>query len=203
MLSNDLKKKAQPRELGLAIVVILALCFMMYTLLVTPKKKKLVEINEQLTKVNDEITTTQKENDELRRKQDEQRRLEKEQFVPKEISASKNPRVQMIQGKIKPDYEDLTQFLNALTRPEFRMSLEIQSLSYNDPKKENGYYSMAFSIVARGQFGTTVDFIHKLEDAKALVAIDKININVDKKDGKFVTLELVGSFYKLMEDSNG
>lgn len=201
MQSSDLKKKAQPREIVLGLIVASALSFMIYSLAIAPKKKKLIEMDEQLTTINAEADTLKKENQELQKKLEEQKRAERIMPTPQEEQvASKNPRVQMIQGKLKPDYTEVSDFLNAITRPEFRMTLDIESLNYSDPKKEKGYNSTRFTIIARGPFGTTVDFIEKLEDVKALMGIDKINIDVDKNNTRNVTLELVGAFYKLEDD---
>jgi hypothetical protein len=202
MQSNDLKKKAQAREIVLSIIVMGALCFMIYSLFISAKKKQQIDLEDKLTQITADGDAIEKENTELKKKIDEQKRLDIIQPTPQQATASKNPRVQMIQGKLKPDYIDVSEFLNAVTKPEFRMSLEIQSLNYSDQKKEKGYSSTRFNVIARGQFGTAVDFINKLESVKAMVAIDKINIDVDKDDNKLVTLELGGSFYK-MEDSNG
>ena len=180
-----------------------ALSFAIHSYAIAPKKEKLIELDKQLEELKKEAETIDKENQELKVKAEEQKRIERPQpILPATQIVSKNPRVQIIQGKLKPDYDEVSGFLTAITQPDFHLTLEIQSLSYSDPKRENGYISTRFTLIARGPFVTTVDFIEKLEDVKALMGIDKINIDVDKDNARSVTLELIGTFYKL-EDDNG
>lgn len=206
MQSSDLKKKAHLRELVLSLMIMGALVFAVNSFAIAPKKEKLTQLDKQLEELKKEAETIDKENQELKAKLEEQKRIERAlpiaQVMPAGQAVSKNPRVQMLQGKLKPDYDEVSDFLNAITKPEFRLTLEIQSLSYSDPKRESGYISTRFTLIARGPFGTTVDFIEKLENVKALMGIDQISIDVDKTDTRQVTLELVGAFYKL-EDGNG
>ena len=191
------------QEIALGLVVMLALVYAIYAFGITPKKAKLIDLDKQLEELTKEAETIEAENQALKKTLDEQKQAElaSTPVVPVTQVVSKNPRVQILQGKLRSDYTDVSDFLSALTKPEFHLTLEIQSLSYSDPKRENGYISTRFTLIARGSFGTTVDFIEKLENVKALMGIDKINIDVDKTDTRNVTLELIGTFYKL-EDEN-
>src|SRR5687768_145831 len=111
MLSNDLKKKAQLREIALAGIVMVALCFMAFNVMISPKKKAFAELEEKLAKIEEEKKTIDEFIKALKLRQDEQRKLSS---IEVKQETSTNPRVQMIQGVKTPDYKDVSDFLHAI-----------------------------------------------------------------------------------------
>jgi Tfp pilus assembly protein PilO len=195
---NELKKPAQVRESILAGLVMLVICYMFYTNFFTPKQKMINEVTVKIEKTDLEIKNTKEINSSLEKKHKEQESELKKQA--KEL-ANQNEKVQLIQKYKTPDHNGISDFLNAITHPNFRTKLSIDSLKYDPTKKESGFTSTQFKLEASGKFHNAVEFISKLEKVQALVSLDSISIQTSDRDSSLIKLEITGTFYQL-ENNN-
>lgn len=194
MLTNQLKKPAQVRESLLAILVMLAICYMSYINFYSPKKDLATEIFDKVTKIEADIKSVTQLNETLQKKYEEQ---EKEMKKESKEVASQNQKLQMIQRSVSPEYQNISDFLKAVTHPRFRSKMIIDSFKYDAQRKDKGFASNQFKITASGKFQNVVEFIKKLEEVPALVSLDNLSIKLSDLDTSLVSLDLSGTFYQL------
>ncbi|MCP5463807.1 MAG: type 4a pilus biogenesis protein PilO [Deltaproteobacteria bacterium] len=197
MFDNQLKKPAQLRESVLALVVVMGVFYATYATFYTPKKQMAEDLSQQVNQMNEQIASIEKLNQALIQKNAQAKREMQKQA---QEAIKQDPRIQMLTQFKDPVFKDVSEFLHAITQFEFRSSLEIDSLNYLPSVTHKGYKSTAFDLVANGRFAHVIEFIERLEDIPALLALDKIQINVSKKDSSQVSLQLNGTFFELEKD---
>lgn len=198
MLNNQLKKQATVKESALIGVLVLALCYVAYTYLYSPKKISVVTTEEQLVKVEQDKKQKLQVVQELRNNQKKQTE-EAVKLNARTTTTEQNPMLQMNQRFKNAEFKNMSEFLNTMAKPEFRTSVEIASLKYTESKVEMGYVSTGFHLVANGQFIRIISFLEKLEGVSALVAIEAVNMSANKSND-VVILDLKGTFYQLEDD---
>ena len=198
MLDNQLKKQAQIRESLLAIIVIIGLCFACYMNLYKPKQIKTADLNKQIKEIVEKKTGIEKLNHALEAKQKLQ---SLEMQKQEQMAETLDPRILMIKNQQDSDYKDISQFLNQITKPDFKSSISINSLKYDATSKMKGYDQTKFFLVLSGRFANIIEFIDKLEDIPALISLDKIDIKTNPNDANMVNLDLSGTFYQLGNDN--
>jgi len=194
MLDNQLKKQAQLRESILALAGILAICYASYINFYVPKKQSADLLATQIDQVVQTKTGVEKLNKALQKKYDEQRQ---EMLKQANLAAKEDPSLKLIKNLKIPIYKDVSEFLNAITKIDFRSKVNINSMRYELPTEKSGYNETQFYLNVYGPFGSVIEFIEKLEGVPALVSLDRINIQVSKNDANMVTLNLNGRFYQL------
>lgn len=200
MLDNQLKKQAKIRESALAGVVILAICYASFMTFYTPQKKLADELSATNAKMKIEIRDLENQNNILTQKFQHQN----EEFDNKaRLEADRDPRVQLMKNSKESKFKNVSDFLNVITQDKFRSSININGLKYDLPSQKEGYTEVKFFVNASGRFANIIDFTQKLETMQALITLDVINIEVNKKDANQVTLDLSGTFYQLAGNDNG
>lgn len=195
---SSLKKQAHLRESILAMVGIVAICYLGFSFFYTPAKTKVKELAVKVAEEEERVTGIKKLIDALQKKQDD----EMAGLSHQAKQSVANSRVDLIKSYKDPLYKNISEFLNAITQFDFKSNLKIESLNYSVPSKNGGYVSAQFHLVASGQFGKIVEFMQKLEEVPALVSLDSIDINIDKTDANHVSIDLNGTYYQL-ENENG
>lgn len=194
MFSSQLKKQAHMRESILAILVILAICYMSHSIFYVPTKTKAKKLSEEIAQVDEKISGVKKLVETLKQKQkDETQEISKDST---EITP-KNKRLQIITQVDQSSYQDVSEFLNAVTQPYFKSNVNIDSLKYDSPIMQKGYSVSNFHLVANGQFAQILEFIEKMEEMSVLITLDAINMNINQTDTNLVSIDLNGSYYQL------
>lgn len=199
MLNSQLKKQATVKESALIGVLVLALCYVAYTYLYSPKKISVVTTEEQLVKIEQDKKQKLQVVQELRNNQKKQTEEAVKLNARTTTTTEQNPMLQMNQRFKNAEFKNMSEFLNTVAKPEFRTSVEIASLKYTESKAEMGYVSTGFHLVANGQFIRIISFLEKLEGVSALVAIEAVNMSANKSND-VVILDLKGTFYQLEDD---
>lgn len=197
MLDNQLKKQAQLRESVLAAIVMLALCYAAYINFYTPQKKLSDEFTTTLTEVEQKKTGIQKL---IKALQVKYKKLQTEMIRQTQDLAKEDPKILMIKKYKDPVFKNVSEFLNAITQDNFRSTVDITTMNYELPMGKKGYTQTAFLLNVNGRFANIIEFIEKIEALPVLVSIDKIKLEINKKDASKVTLNLNGTFYKLESD---
>lgn len=198
MLNNQLKKQAQVRESVLAIIVMLAICYMSFSIFYSPNEKKSTEFTVKLKEVKEKKTGIQKLNSALKTKYEQQA---KELKQAAKMEASLDPKVRMIRDYEDSIFKNISEFLNYVTGIDFKSGVEITSMKYDIPAKRKGYAATKFFFNISGRFSTVTEFINRLEGVPALVSLDRISIRVNPKDSNLVNMDLEGTFYELEKDN--
>lgn len=196
---GNLKKQAHLRESILAMIGILAICYLGYSIFYTPAKTKVKDFTAKITEEEERITGVQKLIEALQKKQREEMAGISQQAQDTTMA---NSRVELIKSYREPVYKNVSEFLNAMTQIDFKSNLRVESLNYSAPVQNKGYSASQFHMVASGQFGKMIEFMQKLEDVPALVSLDSIDINISKTDVNLVSMDLSGTYYQL-ENNNG
>lgn len=194
MLGNQLKKPAQVRESILALIGIVLLCYAAYSNFYTPKEKEVKKIETELKEIVEKSKGIQKLNSALESKYAQQQ-IELNREAQRMMVT--DPRIQMLKDSKYSVYKDISAFLEAVTRPEFRSQLEIERVSYEKPVPKKGYKEVRFFINANGRFPSVLDYLNKLEDVPTLVSLDVLNLQTHPKDTNKVTLNITGTFYEI------
>lgn len=197
MLDNQLKKQAQLRESILAFVAILVVCYGAYSLLYSPRHAQNKELTAQLQELQDRQAGVEKLIAVLQKKVD-QRLNEVSEEAGTNISS--NPKLQMLQKSRNPEFKNVSDFLNSITRDATKPTITINSLSYDALQSHDGYQSAKFIIYVNGHYADLIDFIKLIENKAALITLDKLNLLVDGTDATKVSLELNGTYYQLRSD---
>lgn len=196
---SSLKKQAHLRESILAMIGILAICYMGYSFFYTPAKTRVKDLAAKISGEEEKATGVIKLIEALQKKQNEEMAGGGHQVKSTSMA---NARIDLIKDYKDPLYKNTSEFLNAITQFDFKSNLKIESLNYSAPTKNKGYTSSQFHLVASGQFVKIIEFMQKLEDIPALVSLDSIDININKSDANLVSIDLSGTYYQL-ENENG
>lgn len=193
MLGNQLKKPAQAREIGLTSAGILVFIYMAISNFVMPIKDQANGIKEEIEQVRSEADAIAKFNDVIRQNQKQQIGGSSQPNV----TGAKDLRVQLIQRNKKARYRNITDFLEDVTSPMFRSSVNIDSLKYEQTAEISGYSATKFELVLNGRFPRVLNFIKKLESLEALLTLDNIEVMTNKADTFSVTVKLGGTYYQI------
>lgn len=197
MLSSSLKKQATLKESVLMVIMALAMCYLLHSLVYAPKKAATQKIQEQLTKIEDEI---KREKIVIQEMKSKQVKVEDETVKQLKSTMAISPVVQMIQKTRTQAFGNISEFIFTISKSEFRSSLSFQSLNHSEEQKNDGYKSTVFHLVVTGQFVRMINFLEKIEDLTALIAIDAVKLSANNTND-LVTLDLTGTFFQ-MEDDN-
>lgn len=197
MLSSSLKKQATLKESVLMVIMALAMCYLIHSLVYAPKKEATQKIQEQLTKIEDEI---KREKIVIQEMKSKQVKVEDETVKQLKSTMAISPVVQMIQKTRTQAFGNISEFIFTISKSEFRSSLSFQSLNHSEEQKNDGYKSTVFHLVVTGQFVRMINFLEKIEDLTALIAIDAVKLSANNTND-LVTLDLTGTFFQ-MEDDN-
>lgn len=192
MLSSQLRRPAKAREIIMAVVVMLLMFFLSNRHFIAPKQAEATELMTTLTDIQTSIQQKKVENDALRQAQAAVQEKEQETIAPQNLS---------VDLKQSYKYEDITMFLQTVTQPMFRLSVNIDAIKHDAAVVLAGYKETKFTLIASGDYSKTVGFLKKLEEVSVdthQVGLDTIQINVEK-GGENVSLSLAGSFYQLEE----
>lgn len=193
MLSSQLKRPAKAREIIMAAVIMVFVFFLSNRHFIAPKQAQVAELTTTLGDLNTSIQQKKVENDALRQVQAAaQQKEQTTTSVPQNLS---------VDLKQSYKYGDITTFLQAITQPMFRLSVNIDSIKHDAAVTQGGYRETKFTLMASGDYAKVVGFLKKLEEVSQdthQVGLSTIQILVDK-GGENVTLSLAGSFYQLEE----
>lgn len=193
MLGNQLKKPAHVREIGLTSVGLLIFVYMAISNFLMPIKDQANGIREEIKQVRSEADAIAKFNEVIRQNQKQQIGTTSQP----NITAVKDLRVQLIQRNKKARYRNITDFLEEITSPMFRSSVNIDSLKYDQTAEMSGYSATKFEIVLNGRFPRVLHFIKKLEGIEALLTLENIEVMTNKTDTFSVTVKLGGTYYQI------
>lgn len=196
MLGNQFKKPAKIREVVLAALVMLALCYLGYNHFFTPLSVRVKDLKTQIALIKSEADSVQKFNDVIRKNQKEQA----SPFQTTDSTLIKDPRVQVIQKQKQQRYRLITDFLQDVTTPQFRSALKIESLKYDKTQKLGRYSATNFEMVLNGRFARVLNYIKQLEEVEAVIALKDIEMTVYEKDINSVVLKIKGTFYQIDDD---
>lgn len=194
MFDNQLKRQAKLRETILAGVVMLVLTYAFYVNLYTPQKKKTEANVTRLTEILEKKAGLEKL---IKALQVKYNQVQEEMKRQVRLMATEDPKMQLIKKYRHPVYKNVAEFLNAITQDDFRGTVDITTINYDPSVSKKGYDQTAFLINANGRFANVIEFIEKLEALPALISLDRLKIEVSKKDPTKVTLNLNGTFYRL------
>lgn len=194
MLGSQLKKPAQIRESALAMVGMALLGFAIYNNFYYPKEKEVKKIEVEVKEIQDKAAGIKKLNTALQKKYALQQ-LELNREAQRMMVT--DPRIQMLKDSKYSVYKDVSAFLEAITKPEFRSQLDIERVSYEMPVRKKGYNEVRFFVNANGRFASVVDYLNKLEEVPTLVSLDVLNLQTHPKDTNKVTLNITGTFYEI------
>lgn len=198
MLSSGLKKQATVKEAVLMVIMSLAVCYLIYSYFYQPKKTAVIKLSEQVTKINEEISREKQIIQEMKSKQ-----VKSDEDTGRQLKSTMaiSPVVQMIQRTRAPAFGNISELFLAISKPDFRSSLQFESLKHTEEKVEDGFKSTEFHLVVRGQFVRIVTFLEKIEDIEALISLESMKMNSNESNDQ-VTLDVTGTFFQMMEDDN-
>lgn len=185
------------REIILTSVGILVFIYMSVMNFIFPYRDKVSSLLKEVEQIKGEADAIAKFNEVIRQNQ---RQQVGPSIAQQSQSGSKDLRVQLIQRNKRAKYRNITDFLEEVTSPFFRSSVNIDSLKYDKTLEVSGYTSTKFEVVLNGRFPRVLNFIKKLELIEALVTVDNIEFMIDKADSFSVTVKLMGTYYQIEND---
>lgn len=197
MLSSNLKKPAKVREIVLASLALLSLCYLNFTWFFSPKQKEINYYNTQLDKVVKEATSLKKLITVLDNQIKKTQQALDKQVAQQSQNSSENFKFSKYKTK---KYKNISDFFQAITHPLFVAGLNITALKYNDTHNHGGFKSNTYTLEVEGRFSRITNLIDRLQNFPALVSIDQMSLKTKANDTSQVTLSLDGTFYQLETD---
>lgn len=192
----DLKEKANPREQVLGFLVIIALFVMFLRVLYFPKRGEAQGFRGQIQNLKLEKEALTKFTEALI--QATQKTGPDKQKNPLSLSV----KLRVLRGELPSVTEETAPLLSLLTSPQFLTGITIKSMSDLPPKKEEGYQKSSFFMNAQGSFPHIIQYLEKIEQVPALMAIDNVALKTIDTRASEVDLELNGTLFQ-MKDKNG
>ncbi len=198
MLSSKLHQPAPKLHVIAAGGFAIMLCGFLYIGQYKPKATKVAELETQITEVNQEAKTLEEFNAKVKETRDKHI-----QEISSQVQKSVNddPRLQLIRKSRAPEFRLFEDFMRRIMNPNFRSSVDVQTLNYKARIEYGGFSETEFEISASGPFANVISFLSRIEGMPALMTIKDFDLQVGKTDNAFVTVSIKASFYQLQDDN--
>jgi hypothetical protein len=103
-------------------------------------------------------------------------------------------KMRLITGAVRPTFRLLSDLLSEVSHPNFLGGVEVRSLSYLAPAKDEGYERTDFSLKVAGGFSQVIRYLERLENFPALFHIQ--DLSMDSGEGLAELQAVIGGrFY--------
>lgn len=198
MLSSKLHQPAPKVHVIGAAVFAGFLCFLLYSGQYKPKAKRVTELEAEIVEVNQEVKTLEEFNAKVKETRDKHIQEISSQV---QKSANDDPRLQLIRKSRAPEFRLFEDFMRRIMNPNFRSSVDVQTLNYQARIEYSGFSETEFEISASGPFANVMSFLSRVEKMPALMTIKDFDLQVGKTDNAFVIVSIKASFYQLEDDN--
>ena len=185
----DLKKGANPREQILGALVLLAVFVMFLKVIHLPKQEATAQLKTQINTLKLEKEALQKFTAALLATLPQKKEGQREQ--------PGNFDIQILKGKGEPVAKTISPLLEYITTPQFLNGVAIKSMSYLEPKNENGFVRTSFAVEAHGSFRMITRYLERLANLPALVRIDNVSVKTTDPKAAKVDIEINASLFQL------
>ncbi len=183
---TDLKKMASLKELLMMGVAVFFILIMFNRIVYAPKNLQLAGYKTELVELNKRKKSLETELLALKAKQ-----------IIRQVSAEKstNVKIQILKGDIKPVLTDATDMINLLTRFAGEERIVLDKISSKDPEIKSGYAKIPFVMGMHGSFSELMEFLKKLDNVRALFAMDALILATDTTISSDTSLDIKATLY--------
>ena len=198
MLKSKLQQPAPKAHIVGAAVFSGFLCFLLYSGQYVPRAKKVVTLEQEILEVNKEVQSLEEFNAKVKESRDKHIQEISSQV---QKSANDDPRLQLIRKSRAPEFRLFEDFMRRIMNPNFRSSVDVQTLNYKERIEYSGFSETEFEVSASGPFANVLSFLSRVEKMPALMTIKDFDLQVGKTDNAFVIVTIKASFFQLEDDS--
>lgn len=119
------------------------------------------------------------------------------------LSRRKGIKMKILYGEVKGAVQEATALLAQLTESAFLGRVAVQTMSFQPPVAERGYWKTDFSLNVLGSFVDVVQYLERLEQFPALFNVEQVSLRAAEGQPQELQAEIQGRFFRLDEKAGG